>query len=178
MSDLKINDIPSAAAKRVEIHADAGADFITVHASGGKKMLEACARAAPTQLVVVTVLSSLNEADAQKLFGENISRKVRYFAYIASESRAAGIVCSPQDLRYLDADICTKEFIRITPNVQPPWSSLRSDQNAERAMAPQDALKAGAHYIVIGRPIISAKEPLDAARRILQDIEQAFAAAL
>ena len=174
MSDVKICDIPTQAARRVELHANAGADFITVHASGGKKMLQACTHAAPTQIIVVTVLSSLLAHDTHKIFGGSIRNRVRYFAHLAFKSHAAGIVCAPHDLRYLDEDTFASDFVRITPNIRPLWSHVRSDQNDARAMTPQDAFKNGAQYVVIGRPITSALDQVEAARRVLHDIEGAL----
>lgn len=175
MTDLKINDIPSQAARRVAEHILAGADFVTVHAQGGNKMIKECARVAPTQLIAVTVLSSLGEVDTKKLFGGNIRETVEYLAHMAYKNNAAGIVCAPQDLLYLDKNVAAEHFIKFTPNVRPSWSAVRSDQNIGRSMTPQDALKSGAHYVIIGRPILNARDPIIAARRILSDIEQAFA---
>lgn len=173
MSDLKIHDIPSQAARRVKIHADAGARFITVHSSGGEAMILACAIVAPLQTIAVTVLTSLDEIHVEKIFGSDLANRVRYFAHSASKNRAAGIVCAPDDLRYLDKDALSRDFVRITPNVRSSWVHVASDQNADRAMTPEAALRRGAHYVVIGRPITASPNPVEAAQRILHDIEEA-----
>ncbi len=174
MTDLKICDIPSQAARRVGVHIDAGADFVTVHASGGENMLKSCVVVAPTQVIAVTILSSLHDSDSRKLFGVPVREKVQYMVESAYRNNVAGIVCAPQDLQYLNTDTAAKKLLKFTPNVLPAWASVQSDQSIGRSMTPQDALKAGAHYVVIGRPIIAVKDPLDAARRILHDIEEAF----
>ena len=173
MSDLKVYDIPSSAARRVKEHVDAGADFVTVNAAGGRNMLKACAYVAPTQLIAVTVLTSWNEVDTLRMFGRTMPQMVKWLARLASKNGAVGIVCAPRDLITV-AEIQLPDLIKITPNVRPSWFPMNSDQNASRTMTPQDALLHGANYVVIGRPIISAQNPEHAAGRILQDIEQEF----
>ncbi len=172
LSDLKIYDIPSSAARRVKEHVNAGADFVTVNAAGGRNMLKVCSYVAPTQVIAVTVLTSWNEIDTLRMFSRTIPQMIRSLARLASTSGVAGIVCAPRDLITV-AEIQVPDLIKITPNVRPTWFPM-SDQNASRTMAPQDALLHGAHYVVIGRPITTAQNPEHAAERILQDIEQAF----
>ena len=169
--DLKIHDIPNTAQHAVAEEVSLGASILTVHASGGESMLRACAAAAGDALVLaVTVLTSL---DAQQLseigfaaapFGTAVN-----LARLANRAGLRGVVASPHEIVAI-RDACPSPFVILTPGIRPAGADA-SDQR--RTMTPADAIRAGADYIVVGRPITGAKLRRDAARRIVEEMEKA-----
>lgn len=175
--DLKLHDIPNTVAKAVESAAKHGVQFLTVHASGGRKMLEAAAKAAPPGMTIlaVTVLTSLTARDLREMNvdgdgacsdEELPGTHVRCLAKMAWESGVRGFVCSPLEVASLRADL-GPEAVLVVPGVRPAGSDT-GDQ--ARIATPADAVKSGASYIVVGRPILDAKDPVKAAREIAEEI--------
>lgn len=123
-------------------------------------------------VLAVTVLTSLEENNAHLIFGAPTKAKVLQFARDAKIAGCDGIVCSPQELEFLDNHSELSGLFRVVPGIRPKWSVV-GDQ--KRIMTPADAIKAGADYLVIGRPITDPPKevgtPVDAVKRIIEEIE-------
>jgi len=167
--DLKFHDIPNTTAAAVAAAADLGVWMVNVHASGGEKMMTACRERLElfgqdrSMLIAVTVLTSMGADD---LAGIGISgspeAQVSRLATLTRNCGLDGVVCSAQEAPALKAEQGT-DFKLITPGIR-PLSSDKGDQ--QRIMTPTDALKAGSDYLVIGRPITRAADPLAALEAI------------
>ncbi len=175
--DQKFHDIPNTVAGAVRAACQLGIAMLTIHTAGGRAMMEAAAKAAtdaahefpkPRPIIIgVTVLTSMDDTDlAATGVPSPVSDQVRRLAALAKESGLDGIVCSPLEVEALRADL-GPSFKLVTPGVRPIWSAA-NDQ--KRFMSPADALKAGADYLVIGRPITAAPDPAAAATRIVAEI--------
>ncbi len=171
--DLKFHDIPNTVAKAVSAAAELGVWMTNVHASGGLAMMDAAKRAleqygdkAPL-LIAVTVLTSMSD-DELTLLGINVpaSEHVLRLAALTQQAGLDGVVCSAQEANLLKARF-GQQFKLITPGIRPVGSD-KGDQH--RVMTPPQALAAGSDYLVIGRPITKAADPLKA----LQDIHQSI----
>jgi orotidine-5'-phosphate decarboxylase len=162
--DLKIHDIPNTAGHAVEDVASLPVAMTTVHAAGGQAMLRACAR---DDLLVlgVTILTSLDAAELRRigLSGTPLDNAVR-LALLSKECGLRGVVASPEEIVAI-REACGPELVIVTPGVRPE-GSIADDQR--RTKTPAAAIAAGADYVVVGRPITDAREPRDAARRIIQ----------
>ncbi|PKG75311.1 orotidine-5'-phosphate decarboxylase [Shewanella sp. Choline-02u-19] len=172
--DLKFHDIPNTVAKAVTAAAELGVWMTNVHASGGLAMMEAAKRALETYgdkaplLIAVTVLTSMSDEEL-KLLGINVpaSEHVLRLAALTQRAGLDGVVCSAHESSLLKAKF-GQEFKLITPGIRPVGSD-KGDQH--RVMTPPQALAAGSDYLVIGRPITKAADPLKA----LHDIHQSIA---
>ncbi|BAK77988.1 orotidine 5'-phosphate decarboxylase [Pseudogulbenkiania sp. NH8B] len=170
--DLKFHDIPNTVAHACKAAAEAGVWMVNVHASGGRRMMTA-AREALEQysqrplLIAVTVLTSMEAADLAEI-GITVppQEQVLRLARLTRDSGLDGVVCSAQEASLLKAELGT-EFKLVTPGIRLP-DSAADDQR--RVMTPTAALAAGADYLVIGRPITKAAEPLEVLCKINQDI--------
>ncbi|GIU26803.1 orotidine-5'-phosphate decarboxylase [Shewanella sp. MBTL60-007] len=171
--DLKFHDIPNTVAKAVTAAAELGVWMTNIHASGGLAMMEAAKRAlepygdqAPL-LIAVTVLTSMSD-DELKLLGINVpaSEHVLRLAALTKQAGLDGVVCSAQESTLLKAKF-GQDFKLITPGIRPVGSD-KGDQH--RVMTPPEALAAGSDYLVIGRPITKAADPLKALQAIHQTI--------
>jgi orotidine-5'-phosphate decarboxylase len=173
--DLKFHDIPNTVAGACRSAADLGVWMINVHASGGRKMMEAAreALAAAAQaplLIGVTVLTSLDDADLRAIGVEGPpADQVKRLALLASESGLDGVVCSPRELDVL-AGVLPDAFLRVTPGVRPAGED---DGDQKRIASPAEALAGGAHYLVIGRPITQARDPAAALAAIAAELSSA-----
>jgi orotidine-5'-phosphate decarboxylase len=168
--DLKFYDIPTVVAEAVSNAARMGVSFLTVHASGGSEMLRLSMEKlqssdTPCRLLAVTVLTSF---DSLSEFGidRSVSSQVEVLAGLARASGVDGIVCSPQELESLRR-LHPAPFLLVTPGIRGAGDSA-GDQ--KRIASAASAFKAGADYLVIGRPIIAAPDPIQAAVRIAQEI--------
>lgn len=168
--DLKIHDIPNTARHAVAEAAALGAAMTTVHTAGGPSMLRACA---DDRLLVlgVTVLTSLTETDLQQIGmgGSAVDNAVR-LAKLAQNSGLRGVVASPLEIAPI-RETCGKDFVILTPGIRPAGSDA-GDQ--ARTMAPGEAIRAGADYIVVGRPITQAADPRSAALRVVEEMASAI----
>ena len=165
--DLKLHDIPNTVAGASRSVAVIAPDFLTVHASGGSAMIRAAADALPdTRIVAVTVLTSMSEDDlrAVGLLGPAIEA-VRRLAALSVAAGARAIVCSPQEVAAVRAEVGDAAVL-ITPGVRPDPAG-RSDDQA-RVATPERALADGADLLVIGRPITAAPDVAVAARELAQ----------
>ncbi len=168
-ADAKLHDIPNTVANSVSALVEAGADLITVHASGGREMLKAAVHhSRSAKILAVTMLTSLKESDADEMFGRNIPSLVRSFALLAADSGVHGIVCSPQELELLSRERQLGSLMKVTPGVRPTWYETADDQ--ARVMTPRQAAELGADFLVIGRPITGHADPQAAAKLILDEI--------
>ncbi len=166
--DLKLHDIPNTVARAVESAGSLGVEMLTLHLGGGRSMIEAAAAAAAPDLMLlgVTILTSSDETTLREVgVGASMEEQVLRLAKLGVESGIGGIVASPHELKALRSAHGTKIKI-ITPGIR-PTGSVAGDQ--KRAMTPAEALKAGADYLVIGRPITAAPDPLAALERIVAD---------
>lgn len=160
--DLKFHDIPNTVAQAVKAAADLGVWMVNVHASGGRRMMEAAKAIlepygdkAPL-LIAVTVLTSMDQSDLQELGIElSPAEQVKRLAILTKSSGLDGVVCSSHEAKELKA-LLGADFKLITPGIRPAGSNA-GDQR--RIMTPKQALDAGADYLVIGRPITQAENP-------------------
>lgn len=174
--DLKFHDIPNTVAAACEAAADLGVWMINVHASGGRKMME-CARERLDKfqqrplLVGVTILTSLGEQDIAEVgFTGTPQENVLRLAGLAEDSGLDGVVCSPLEsaaIRQQSAD----SFMLVTPGVRPASASL-DDQ--KRVMTPADAMRAGSSYLVVGRPVTAAPDPVASLQAINKEVADAL----
>ena len=164
--DLKIHDIPNTAGHAIAEAASLGASIATVHTAGGEPMLRACVR---DDLLVlgVTVLTSLSEADLLQIgFGGSAVQNAVRLAQLAQASGLRGVVASPLEISPI-REACGADFVILTPGIRPAGADA-GDQR--RTMTPRDAVRAGADYIVVGRPITNAADPRSAALRIVEEM--------
>jgi orotidine-5'-phosphate decarboxylase len=169
--DLKLHDIPATVAGAAKAVARLRPAFLTVHAAAGPAAIRAAADAAPdAKVVAVTVLTSLDEADlgAIGLTGP-VSDAARRLAALAIEAGVRGLVCSPQEVAALRAEV-GDDIVLITPGVRPAGAAY--DDQA-RVATPEEALRAGADLLVIGRPITGAADPGAAASAIAASLRRA-----
>lgn len=171
--DLKFHDIPNTAAGAVAAAAELGVWMVNVHASGGEKMMTACRERLERfgvdkpLLIAVTVLTSMTEQDLSGI-GINASAEdhVLRLATLTKNCGLDGVVCSAQEAPTLKAEQGAS-FQLITPGIRPA-SADKGDQ--QRIMTPAAALKAGSDYLVIGRPITQAPDPLAALEAIYAEV--------
>ena len=162
--DLKLHDIPNTVAGACRSVADIDPKFLTVHASGGSKMISAASSTLPNvEITAVTILTSLDQEQMIAMgLNENIETLTLSLAKNAVNSGARAIVSSPQEVSLLRKHLGEKVTL-ITPGVRPSGAD-RDDQ--ERVMTPREAIEAGADFVVIGRPITKASDPKQAAEAI------------
>jgi len=170
--DLKFHDIPNTAAQACKAAAAMGVWMVNVHALGGKRMMVAAREALENirqrpQLIAVTVLTSMAQEDLHAI-GINASpaHMVTLLASLVHDSGLDGVVCSAQEASILRQQY-SKEFALVTPGIRPA-NAAANDQS--RIMTPRAALEAGSSYLVIGRPITQAADPLMALQDIVQEI--------
>lgn len=166
--DLKFHDIPNTTAQACKAAAELGVWMVNVHALGGRKMMQAAADAIANtsqhpKLIAVTMLTSMAQDDLVDLgIVDTPAQMVLRLATLARDCGLDGVVCSAQEATLLRANL-GKAFCLVTPGIRPLQASL-DDQS--RVMTPQAALLAGSSYLVIGRPITQAVDPLQALRNI------------
>ena len=167
--DLKYHDIPNTVARAVRSAADLGVWMVDLHASGGLRMMEEAKRIlepygkdAPL-LIAVTVLTSMEDLDLLQI-GINASpmEQVLRLAHLTQRAGLDGVVCSPQEVKIL-RNACGEEFKLVTPGIRPIGADF-GDQR--RVMTPTAAVRAGSDYLVIGRPITKADNPVEVLRSI------------
>ncbi|MGV8057421.1 MAG: orotidine-5'-phosphate decarboxylase [Smithellaceae bacterium] len=182
--DLKFHDIPNTVARAAESAAKLGVDMFNVHASGGSKMIQETVKAVEAfaakngkvkpVVLAVTVLTSLNNDDLHEIgFQKTTNDLVLHLAKMAQKAGADGVVASPQDIAGLRSCL-GDDFVIVTPGIRSPLETLKDDQ--KRTLSAQEAVKLGADYIVVGRPIRQAADPLAACRIIVQEIAAGMAA--
>ncbi len=181
--DLKFHDIPNTVASAGVEAARLGVSIFNVHALGGSAMMRATVDAinaaaerenlAKPLILAVTILTSHDQLSLREIGLErSIQEQVLRLAQLAATSGINGVVASPLEIAPLRATLENPNFVILTPGVRPTGAVL-NDQ--KRVMTPGDAVKAGADYLVIGRPITGAENPVAAAQKISEEIEQAVA---
>jgi orotidine-5'-phosphate decarboxylase len=171
--DLKFHDIPNTVAKACAAAAKLGVWMVNVHACGGAKMMLAAKHALEPfgdnkpLLTAVTILTSMNESEYNNLgFDRKIDQQVMHFAELAKKCGLDGVVCSALEAEKLSNHLGS-EFKLVTPGIRPKGSS-KGDQS--RVMTPKQAIEAGSSYLVIGRPITEAADPLKSLCEISESI--------
>lgn len=177
--DLKLHDIPATVGRAMARAADLGASLATVHCGESKSMLEAAVEGADGKVSVlgVTVLTSVSSEDIRQAgfrsgLSENLQELVFRRAAMAHAAGCAGVVCSPLEVRGV-RERFGSEFFAVTPGIRPSWEVVKGDDQ-QRVATPASAVADGADYLVIGRPIRDAKDPVAAADRIAEEIAGAI----
>lgn len=168
MLDLKLHDIPETVARATARACSLGAGLLTVHAGGGRAMLEAAVRSAgQTRILAVTVLTSLDDADLAQIGAPGpVAALVRRRAALAIAAGCHGVVASPHEVAAI-REIAPPGFLVVTPGVRPAGSAA-GDQ--KRVMTPREARAAGADLVVVGRPLRDAPDPAAAARAVVAEL--------
>jgi orotidine-5'-phosphate decarboxylase len=172
--DLKFHDIPNTVAKSVAATTRLNVQMLTIHASGGFEMMKAAEAAAqetaqqlkyePPLVLGVTVLTSMSDPELQEVgVSSTAGAQVEGLAKLAMRAGLRGLVCSPLELHQL-RNVLPRTFQLVTPGIRGP-ADVTGDQ--KRTMNPKDAISSGADWLVIGRPILSAPDPVKAAQGLL-----------
>ena len=180
--DLKVHDIPNTAAQSIRALTRLGADLMTLHGTGGKAMMRAAADAvaeeaaklniARPKLLAVTILTSMDEAAWQEIGGKDtVANAVLNLTRLAKEAGIDGTVSSPHEAKEIRA-LNGPDFLIVTPGIRPSFAAA-NDQ--KRITTPAQALRDGASHLVIGRPITQAADPVVAADKILEEIQEVHA---
>jgi orotidine-5'-phosphate decarboxylase len=180
--DLKFHDIPNTVAQAVEAAVHTGAWMINVHAGGGTAMMQAAAKAGaesaarmgarPPLIIGVTVLTSMDDAALRATGVERpLLNHVVALARLAQAAGLHGVVASPQETAAI-RQACGTDFLIVTPGIRGVSAASEADDQ-RRTMGPADAVRAGASYVVVGRPIIAAADPRAAAEAIAHELKKA-----
>ena len=158
--DLKLHDIPNTISSAIDSLSNVNPDYLTLHISGGNEMIQAAVRSIKknklkTQILGVTLLTSLDGKDSEKIYKERNTKKlVKKFTEIANKTNIHGLICSGDDLRVLGK---FNKLIKITPGVK----MFARNDDQKRVTFAHNALQDGASFVVIGRELIESKRPLD-----------------
>ncbi|MBI2357733.1 MAG: orotidine-5'-phosphate decarboxylase [Deltaproteobacteria bacterium] len=178
--DLKFHDIPNTVAKAAVEATRLGVKMFNVHASGSLEMMRLTVREVKRVcrqeslrrpiMLAVTVLTSLNKSDLERVGvgGEVIDQVVR-LALLSREAGMDGVVASPHEVAGIRG-ACGRRFVIVTPGIRPD-KGKRHDQ--KRTMTPEEAVRAGVDYIVVGRPVLEARNPLETVREMIAEMERA-----
>lgn len=182
--DLKYHDIPNTVARAAEGAVGLGVAMFNIHAAGGRSMMAAAAAAAnqaaerlrvPAPLLIaVTVLTSLSDEDLREIgFHITTMEAVLNFARMAQDAGLAGVVASPREIEGI-RKACGDNFVIVTPGIRGSGAVAGDDQ--KRTLSPEEAIAAGADYLVVGRPIRMATNPASEADRIVEAIARGLQA--
>lgn len=177
--DFKFHDIPNTVAGAVRAAVPLRPHLVTVHAAGGPAMLRAAAEAARVsaeetgvprpRIIGITVMTSLDDEDLAAVGQRGpVAEQVRRLADLALATGLDGVVCSAREIAALRRQ-CGPDFLLVVPGIRPDWAAM-DDQ--KRVLTPAEAIAAGADYLVIGRPITSATDPVAAARRVVAELDE------
>ncbi|MDO8786070.1 MAG: orotidine-5'-phosphate decarboxylase [Syntrophales bacterium] len=178
--DLKFHDIPHTVARAAEVAVKMGVTMFDVHALGGKRMMEETVAVAkrtaeqaglpPPMVLAVTVLTSLSDNDLRKLgFNQRTGEIALNLARVAQEAGVSGVVASARDIPAI-RESCGRDFLIVAPGIRGGMEIADDDQ--ERITTPENAIALGADYIVVGRPIRMAGNPIEAAEEIHRAISR------
>ena len=177
--DLKFHDIPNTVARAAEVAAKLGVSIFNVHTSGGYEMMKAAAEATAKIsqelgirkpiILGVTLLTSINQEILEKDLGikKRLEEQVVHLAKLAKAAGLDGVVASSREIKEI-RKACGKDFLILTPGIRPAG---KSSDDQKRIMTPREAIKLGADFLVIGRPIRSAVNSVEAAKEILREME-------
>ena len=177
--DLKFHDIPNTVAQACRSALRLGADILNLHGLGGQRMMSQAAKALADQaqkdglprpaLIAVTILTSMGTEDLEEVgLNPSPAANVVTLAKLAGLSGLDGVVASPQEISVIRKAM-GKDFLILCPGIRPAWAET-GDQR--RTMTPREAIAAGADYIVVGRPITKAADPVAAAASIIAEMQQ------
>jgi orotidine-5'-phosphate decarboxylase len=175
--DLKYHDIPNTVAKAGEEATKLEVAMFNLHALGGLAMMKKTVEASRTTakelgiakplILAVTILTSMDEESMEEVGIQGpVREEVGRLALLSMKAGADGVIASPQEISLI-RQRCGEKFLIVTPGIRSP-SEKKDDQ--KRTMSPKEAIAAGANYLVIGRPIKEAKDPLEAVQKIVEDI--------
>ena len=168
--DLKLHDIPNTVAKAVEAAGELGVGMLTLHLCGGRRMIEGAVAVCPPNLLLlgVTVLTSSDEMVLRETGVESsVADQTLRLARLGLESGIGGLIASPHEVAILREQL-GESLVLITPGVRPTWAAA-DDQ--KRFATPQEAVRQGADYLVIGRPITADPDPREAVQRIIAEMQ-------
>lgn len=172
--DLKLNDIPETVSRAIKAALKYEIDFLTIHpdeAQESLKKLDPDLRQ-KVKILGVTILTSLNTQKVRRLGyseGLDIPSLVRKRADVLAEAGVDGFVCSGKEIEALRRPF--PEAVLVVPGIRPLWSLVEGEDQS-RIITPKEAILKGADYIVVGRPILRAPDPIDAAQKVLEEIEE------
>lgn len=169
--DGKFDDIPNTVGRAAKAVAGQRVAAFNLHASAGRDAIAAAVANKGNSLVWgVTVLTSIAEDECTRIFGHPPFAKVRQFGHYLVEAGADGMICSPQELEFLSMDDKLRSFTKVTPGIR---AKDAPPDDQRRTMTAGEAVRAGATYLVIGRPITTASSPVDAAKAFANEIAAA-----
>ena len=167
--DLKLHDIPNTVEKGLDALVKIKPIYTTIHITGGDNMMKvARSNKKSTKILGVTILTSMDGSQTNKYYNqENVSKLVKKYANIAKKNKLDGVICSPKEINYIRNEV-GKNFIIITPGIRINKKIKGDDQ--KRVETPNNAIKLGADFLVIGRPITDSKDPL----KVLKEINKSL----
>ena len=168
--DLKLNDNPNTTKKGIEAINKLKPLLTTIHISGGDEMMKASLiNRKHTKILGVSILTSLDNTQTKKYYNEKkIENLVKKFVKQAKKNKLDGVICSPKEIKYIRKEV-GKNFLIITPGIRINNSNkIKDDQ--KRVLTPAEAISLGANFLVIGRPILQSKNPLNTIREINKTI--------
>ena len=168
--DLKLHDIPNTTKKGIEAINKLKPLLTTIHISGGDEMMKASLiNRKHTKILGVSILTSLDNIQTKKYYNEKkIENLVKKFVKQAKKNKLDGVICSPKEIKYIRKEV-GKNFLIITPGIRINNSNkIKDDQ--KRVLTPAEAISLGANFLVIGRPILQSKNPLNTIREINKTI--------
>ena len=170
--DLKLHDIPNTVEKGLNALLKLKPTFTTIHISGGDDMQKlSVLKNNKTIILGVTVLTSLDKKQTLKYYKEkNVKNLVAKFAKFAKKNKLNGLVCSPHEIKIVRKEV-GKKIILVVPGIRPHKKLSHKTDDQKRTLNPKEAIKLGADYLVIGRPITESNNPLEMIRKINQSIE-------
>ena len=171
--DLKLHDIPNTVKKGLEAISKLKPIFTTIHISGGDDMqkISVLESNKKTNILGVTILTSLDEKQTQKYYKEkNVNILVKKFANYAKKNNLSGLVCSPLELNIIRKEV-GKKMILVVPGIRLNRKIPSKKDDQKRTLSPKEAIDLGADFLVIGRPIIKSKNPLQTIKEINQSIQ-------
>ena len=171
--DLKLHDIPNTVHKGLKAISKLNPIFTTIHISGGDEMqkVSASKNNKKTNVLGVTVLTSLDKKQTMKYYKENnVNILVKKFANYAKKNNLRGLVCSPLEISIVRKEV-GKKMILVVPGIRLNKKSSSKNDDQKRTLTPKQAINLGADFLVIGRPIIESKNPLETIKKINQSIQ-------
>ena len=171
--DLKLHDIPNTVEKGLKAISKLKPIFTTIHISGGDDMqkISVLKNNKITHILGVTILTSLDKKQTQKYYKEkNINILVKKFANYAKKNNLSGLVCSALEINSIRKEV-GKKMILVVPGIRTEKDSLNNKDDQKRILTPKEAIDLGADFLVIGRPIIESKNPLETIKKINQSIQ-------
>ena len=171
--DLKLHDIPNTVHKGLKAISKLKPIFTTIHISGGDEMqkISLLKKNKKTKILGVTILTSLDEKQTLKYYKEkNVSILVKKFASYAKKNNLGGLVCSPLEISIVRKEV-GKKMILVVPGIRLEKKSKSKKDDQKRTLTPKEAINLGADFLVIGRPIIESKNPLETIKKINLSIQ-------